>query len=212
MIKFKPLHTRSYWHGSIKPGSAPWFFYKEFKLSDVVNEEKGPSAPTVDFSYQFNIGREKVEKKIFEYLCNLSNNLYKTKKQIGVLVVLGCFDSDPIVMGMRKLENNKVEKYINVAFGQFEAEVVKLFETGDDGAIVINQNGQVLGTGVYLVVDNPTLDIPEGTGTRHISAASFSTREDILATFTLSEETLTVRMWKDGQFTEQYRPDEGTEE
>ena len=182
-------------------------------MSEIITEEKVKlSSPTVDFSYQFNIGREKVEKRIFEYLCTLSDQLYISKHKIGVLVVLGCFDSDPMVLGMRKLENNKVEKYINVAFGQFESEVTKLFETGSDGAIIINQNGQVLGTGVYLVVDDPSLDIPEGTGTRHISAASFSTREDILSTFTLSEETLTVRMWKEGQFTEQYRPDEKVEE
>lgn len=177
-----------------------------------IEEKPIPSTPTMDFSYQFNIGREKVEKKIFTYLCDISSKLYKQGKSIGALVVLGCFDSNPTVMGMRQLGNKKIEKYINVAFGQFEADVVKLFETGDDGAIIINQNGQILGTGAYLTVDNPSLDIPEGTGTRHISAASFSTRKDILSTFTLSEETLTVRMWKNGQFAEQYRPDEETEQ
>ena len=72
----------------------------------------------------------------------------------------------------------------------------------------MNHNGQILGTGIYLTVDDPSLDIPDGTGTRHISAASFSVRDDVIATFTLSEETLAVRMWKDGAFTEQYRPNE----
>jgi len=182
-------------------------------MSEVVTMVEEPikvtkTSSSVDFSYQFNMGREKVEKRIFQYLCDVANKQAKEEKSLGVLVVLGCFDSEPLVDGMRQLGNNKLEKYINVAFSQFESEVIKLFETGDDGAIVINQNGQVLGTSLYLMVDNPSLDIPEGSGTRHISAASFSTREDVLATFTLSEETLAVRMWKDGQFTEQYRPGE----
>lgn len=174
-----------------------------------ISEEKTKSySPSVDFSYQLNIGREKVEKKIFSYLCEISEKLFKSGKKIGTLIVLGCFDSETNVFGMRQLGVKKLEKYINVAFGQFEVDVVKIFESGDDGAIIINQNGQVLGTEIYLMVDNPSLDIPDGAGTRHISAASFSTREDVLSTFTLSEETLAVRMWKDGQFVEQYRPDE----
>jgi DNA integrity scanning protein DisA with diadenylate cyclase activity len=180
-------------------------------MSDAVTiiEEKTKSfSPSIDFSYQLNIGREKVEKKIFAYLCDISLRLYKSGKKTGTLIVLGCFDSEANVFGLRQLGNKKVEKYINVAFGQFETEIVKLFESGDDGAIIVNQNGQILGTETYLMVDNPSLDIPEGAGTRHISAASFSTREDVLSTFTLSEETLAVRMWKDGHFVEQYRPDE----
>lgn len=174
-----------------------------------ISEEKIKSfSPSIDFSYQLNIGREKVEKKIFSYLCDISNKLFKNNKRIGVLVVLGAFDTGHNVYGMRQLGSKKLEKYINIAFGQFEADIVKIFESGDDGAIIINQNGQVLGTEVYLMVENPSLDIPEGAGTRHISAASFSTRDDVLSTFTLSEETLAVRMWKDGQFVEQYKPEE----
>lgn len=170
--------------------------------------EKIPQTPSVDFSYQFNIGREKVEKKVFGFLCDIAKKLYEDDDRIGILIVLGCFDANPNVKGMRQLNNKKVEKYINVAFPQFEQDVLKVFESGDDGAIIINQNGQILGTGVYLLVDNPNLDIPEGTGTRHISAASFSMRKDVLAAYTLSEETLTVRMWKQGNFTEQFKPEE----
>lgn len=174
-----------------------------------ISEEKIKTpGPIIDFSYQFNIGREKTEKKIFQVLSDISKKLYLESKKLGILIVLGCFDSSHAVYGMRQLGNKKIDKYLNVAFGQFEAEVLKLFETGDDGAIIINQNGQILGSGIYLMVDNPNLDIPEGAGTRHISAASFSTRDDVLSTFTLSEETLTVRMWKDGHFVEQYKPEE----
>jgi DNA integrity scanning protein DisA with diadenylate cyclase activity len=169
--------------------------------------------PHADYSYQFNMAREKTEKKVYTILCSLSDELHKTKSKIGALIVLGTFDRYPdySVPGMRQIGNNDIQKYLNVAFGQFESEIKKIFESGDDGAVVINHNGQVLGTGIYLTVDNPILEIPDGAGTRHISAASFSTREDVIATFTLSEENLTVRMWKDGAFTEQHRPGEVTE-
>ena len=53
-----------------------------------------------------------------------------------------------------------------------------------------------------------TQDIPDGSGTRHISAASFSTKEDVRAVFTLSEETSIVRVWKNGVFVEQFSPNE----
>ena len=56
--------------------------------------------------------------------------------------------------------------------------------------------------------DNPSLDIPDGSGTRHISAASFSTNDKIRSVFTLSEETSIVRIWKNGVFVEQFSPNE----
>jgi len=180
-----------------------------------MNEEKQEALknvkPTTDYSFQFNMARERAEKKIYNILCTLTDKLYdKKQKEIGILVVLGTFDryEDYKVPGMRQLGKNTIQKYINVAFGQFEEDITKIFESGDDGAIIINHNGQILGTGIYLMVTNPLLDIPDGAGTRHISAASFSTRQDVIATFTLSEESLIVRIWKDGAFTDQYRPGE----
>jgi DNA integrity scanning protein DisA with diadenylate cyclase activity len=107
---------------------------------------------------------------------------------------------------MRSLTKEKIDLYLNINFSQFKDEVMKILESGNDGAILINQDGQILAERVYLTVNDPGVEIPEGTGTRHISACSFSTRNDVLATFTLSEETLTVRIWKDGVYTEQYNP------
>jgi DNA integrity scanning protein DisA with diadenylate cyclase activity len=169
------------------------------------------AGPFVDFSYQFNLSREKVEKKIFSMLCEISKRHLMEKKSVGILVVVGDFgtSNNHQVDGMRSFGGKQIEKYMNVLFQQFEDDILKMFESGNDGAIVINQSGQVLGKGICLRVDNLSLDIPEGTGTRHISAASFSTREDVLATITLSEETLAVRLWKNGSFVEQFAPVEG---
>jgi DNA integrity scanning protein DisA with diadenylate cyclase activity len=160
------------------------------------------------------MAREKIEKKIFVYLCELSKRLYKGGRRVGAIIVLGRFESstDYAVDGMRQLGSGSVQKYINIAFGQFEPDIMKILEDGDDGAIVINQNGQVIGTRIYLTVDDPSVEIPDGAGTRHISAASFSTRKDVISTFTLSEETLAVRMWRNGAFVEQFLPDQKTED
>lgn len=166
--------------------------------------------PFVDYSYQFNLVREKVEQKIFAMMCEISKRLHEENSKTGILVVLGAFNASPDyqVPGMRLLGSNSIEKYINVMFPQFEETVLKIFESGNDGAIIVDQSGQLLGTGVYLTVDDPSVDIPEGAGTRHISAASFSTRDDVVATLTLSEETLAVRLWKNGAFVEQFYPSE----
>ena len=168
----------------------------------------GGKNTSVDFSYQFNMAKEKVERKIFAYLNEVSAALYKNGKKLGILVVLGSFgdSSGGSVGGMRRLGKDHLQTYINVMFVQFKDEVLKLFNQGSDGAIIVSEHGQVLGNQIYLTVDNPSLDIPEGAGTRHISAASFSCRDDVIATFTLSEETLVVRMWKDGAFIEQFNP------
>lgn len=177
------------------------------------NEVLVIKSPQVDFSFQLNLSRDKTEKKIFAYLSEIAQKLSKTEKRLGALVVLGSFGyKNQAADGMRSLTKDKVDLYLNINFAQFKDEIMKILESGDDGAIIINQDGQILAEKVYLTVDNPSVDIPDGTGTRHISACSFSTRPDVLATFTLSEETLTVRIWKDGAYTDQYNPNHKGEE
>lgn len=161
---------------------------------------------TIDFNYQFSLIRDKVERRISTLLCDISRNLHKERKNAGTIIVLGNFYSQ--AKGMRSFGKYKVEKYLNVLFPTNEQEIIKMFESGEDGAIIINHSGEVLATNMYLIVDNPNLEIPEGTGTRHISAASFSQRPDVLSTFTLSEETLSVRMWRKGVVVELFHPDD----
>jgi DNA integrity scanning protein DisA with diadenylate cyclase activity len=164
--------------------------------------------PSVDFSYQFNMAKEKVEKKIFSYLCDIAKEFLAENKRLGILVVMGTFSGpkNSTVIGMRRLGTDNLQKYINIMFPQFKEDIVKMFEEGLDGAIVIDDSGHILANRIYLTVDNPLLEIPDGTSTRHISAASFSCRTDVSATFTLSEETLHVRMWKEGVFIEHFDP------
>ena len=160
---------------------------------------------SADFSFQFSAAREhqKVEKKVFNILCEISKEDKKRSTKLGILVVFGIFDTSKeyVVSGMRQIG-------INPSSPSFKDDVSDLFRDGSDGAIVINRNGQIIGSKVYLIVDNPSLEVPDGCGTRHISAASFSERDDVIAVFTLSEETSVVRTWKDGSFTDQFDPED----
>jgi len=167
---------------------------------------------SADFSFQFSAAREhqKVEKKVFSILCEISKENIKRDTKLGILVVFGVFDTSKeyVVSGMRQIGINPIQKYIDISSSSFKDDISDLFRDGSDGAIIINRNGQIIGSKVYLIVDNPSLEVPDGCGTRHISAASFSERDDVIAVFTLSEETSVVRTWKDGSFTDQFDPED----
>jgi DNA integrity scanning protein DisA with diadenylate cyclase activity len=167
---------------------------------------------SADFSFQFSAAREhqKVEKKVFNILCEISKEDKKKSAKLGILVVFGIFDTSKeyVVSGMRQIGMNPIQKYVDISNTSFKDDVSDLFRDGADGAIIINRNGQIIGSKVYLIVDNPSLEVPDGCGTRHISAASFSERDDVIAVFTLSEETSVVRTWKGGSFTDQFDPED----
>lgn len=174
-----------------------------------------PNVPQVDFSFQFSAQREylKVEKKIFNCLVEVAKKNFSEKKSCGALIVYGNFylNENHIIEGMRQIGINPIQKFMSFGYANLESEISKLIEENYDGAFVVNLNGQVLGARVYLSVDHPSLEVPEGCGTRHITAASFSKRKNILGVFSLSEETFTVRKWKEGVFVDQFYPEEKTE-
>jgi len=177
-----------------------------------VKAEATRRTTSADFSFQFSAAREhqKVEKKIFSILCEISKENKERQKKLGILVVFGVFDTakDYIVSGMRQIGINPIQKYIDISSTSSKSDIQSMFREEADGAIVVNRNGQLIGSRVYLIVDNPALEVPDGCGTRHISAASFSTRDDVIAVFTLSEETSVVRTWKSGEFVDQYNPED----
>ena len=86
--------------------------------ADSHNKEVVRKVSHIDFSYQFNAARDyqKVEKKIFTLLCEISKETYKKQKNTGLIIVLGTFDKsdDHIVYGMRQIGINPVQKYLNI--------------------------------------------------------------------------------------------------
>ena len=163
----------------------------------------------VDFTTQigFKHTYNKTEEKITDILKEIARETTYNKTFAGALIVLGSWS--PIVKGMVQLKPpvNPINQFLTINLPNLvdNIDLIKsLLVSSFDGAIIIiiDSSGQILGAGVYLIVDNPLVKIPEGCGTRHKSAASFSLREDVKAVFTLSEETNIIRVWKNGKCLE----------
>lgn len=172
--------------------------------------EETYEAPHVDFSLQFGFAKndERVETRLFDVLKDIATQIADGEKPyMGALIVLGDFSQHSgKVRGLvqMKPKQNPVDDLITI--DDDIAQVICQFSGAPmDGAIVVDKTGQIIGAGVYLVVENPTLDTPEDCGTRHKAAASFSLREDVISVLTLSEETNTVRIWRDGKQAEVYK-------
>lgn len=170
------------------------------------------SQPQADFSFQYSLSKEflKIEKKIFDMAKAVSRKCYTDKNSLGTIIVYGSFDANEnhVVKGMRQIGINPIQRFISFAYNNFNEDITNLILDNNDGAIIVDKSGQILGVKVYLTVDNPSLDVPDGCGTRHITAASFSQRKDVFSVITLSEENLAVRKWKDGSFIDQFFPSE----
>lgn len=180
-------------------------------------EANQDGAPHVDFSMQFSFAKndEKFERIIFETLKDLAKSIArKDENPLGALVVLGDFEKNPRVKGMvqMKPKQNPIEslKMINSEAGRHC--LVEYSHPPHDGAVVVDRSGQIVGVGIYLVIDNPVLSTPEDCGTRHKAAASFSLRNDVISVSTLSEETNTVRVWKEGKIKEVFRIEDADKE
>lgn len=173
--------------------------------------EETHEAPHVDFSLQLGFAKndERVEARLFNVLKDIATDITGgIKAHMGALVVLGDFSQHSgKVHGLvqMKPKQNPVDDLITVDDESIVQVICQFSEAPMDGAIVVDKTGQVIGAGVYLVVENPTLDTPEDCGTRHKAAASFSLREDVISVLTLSEETNTVRIWRDGKPAEVYK-------
>lgn len=180
--------------------------------------EEQNNEPYVDFSLQFNLAKnnEKIERCIFESLRDVAKSVAEGKStKLGALIVLGDFEKfGPRTKGMvqMKPKQNPVESLIMLENENGPSIIREFSGTGFDGAMIVDKTGQIIGAGVYLVIDQPMLETPEDCGTRHKAAASFSKRADVISVLTLSEETNTVRIWQDGKVKEVFRISEDEEE
>ncbi len=174
-------------------------------------EGRNNIAPSVDFSEQISLDKNivQVESDIYQSLKVIAQEVDDNEHYpIGSIIVLARFESfGPRVDGMvqMKPKQSPIESHITIS-----SRYIKQFSsTPYDGAIIVDKFGQIIGAGIYLIIDKPTLEIPDGCGTRHKAAASFSLRNDVNSVLTISEETNIVRIWKDGQILSAFR---GTKE
>lgn len=183
-------------------------------MEDQLNHQE----PNVDFGLQFGLAKnnEKIERCILESLQEIAKSVSDGKaSRIGALVVLGDFEKfGPKVKGMvqMKPKQNPVESLVMIENDNGPSIIRELSGAGFDGAMIVDKTGQVIGAGIYLVIDQPMLDTPEDCGTRHKAAASFSNRPDVISVLTLSEETNTIRIWQDGKIKEVFRISEMDDE
>ena len=168
-----------------------------------IYNETNKEAPCADFSRQFELANEHAEEHIFGVLNDISRDISDgSATSMGAIVVLGDFSQskEPVAgLVQMKPKENPIQTFMLVNSEDGIDAITKYSQQPYDGAIVVDRTGQIIGAGVYLVVDYPTISIPDGCGTRHKAAASFSLRDDVVAVLTLSEETNTIRVWKDGK-------------
>lgn len=167
------------------------------------NKDVDVKTPFVNFKELFDCAKYgSVERSIIAILQEYSSKVSSGQNfPMGAIVVLGDFYSQPVVSGMVQMKPNEnpVKRFITVYDEESYDLLVEFSKPPYDGAVVVDRSGQIIGAGIYLVVDNPIIKTPPDCGTRHKAAASFSLRKDVQCVVTLSEETNTVRVWRDGR-------------
>jgi len=166
-------------------------------------DDKTPVS-NINYVTQFNLAKsvEKNEKHILDILKIIMERKHKKSVEGGLLIIYG--DFEPVVHGVVQMLSNPFQGqllYINDE--NFVENLVEYMENdNNDGAILVNSDGQVLGANVYLIVENPVSKVPEQTGTRHIAASSFSIRKDVYSSYVLSETRNSITMFKGGEIVE----------
>ena len=74
-----------------------------------------------------------------------------------------------------------------------------------DGAFVVSDEGVVLSAARYIDAASNHLEVPLGLGSRHVAAASVSSRTDAVAVAV--SESSTVRMFDDGELVAEIVPE-----
>ena len=144
---------------------------------------------------------EHVRRVVFQRVLTMALELAnegREGKPIGALFVIG---------NMRELQKYSEQNIINPFRGYAEKDrnilddrlrnTVKEF-AAIDGAFIIKGNGVIVSAGTTLRPDISGVELPQGLGARHGSAAAISASTKSIA-ITVSESTGTVRLWRFGK-------------
>ncbi len=169
------------------------------------------SKPFIDIKEQAALGAEvpparDVAREVFGMLSETANVLRDRGQKRGALIVIGDFASMGSVKGAIPPKGNPFEGLFLSAGDKAFQRMLLQDPALEDGAVVVDKSGQVLGGRIYLLVDNPLVVVPEGCFARHRAAASASLRKDVEAVITLSEEQNIARVFRDGKVVEEYDP------
>jgi hypothetical protein len=174
-------------------------------------EIRPKSKPFIDIKEQAALGAEvpparDVAREVFGMVSETANVLREKGQKRGALIVIGDFASIGSVKGAIPPKENPFEGLFLSAGDKAFQKMLLQSPALEDGAVVVDKSGQVLGGRIYLLVDNPLVDVPEGCFARHRAAASASLRKDVEAVITLSEEKNVARVFRNGKVVEEYDP------
>ena len=174
-------------------------------------EIRPKSKPFIDIKEQAALGAEvpparDVAREVFGMVSETANALRDKGQKRGALIVIGDFSSIGSVKGAIPPKVNPFEGLFLSAGDKAFQKMLLQDPALEDGAVVVDTSGQVLGGRIYLLVDNPLVDVPEGCFARHRAAASASLRKDVEAVITLSEEQNVARVFRKGKVVEEYDP------
>lgn len=174
-------------------------------------EIRPKSKPFIDIKEQAALGAEvpparDVAREVFEMISETANVLRERGRKRGALIVIGDFAPIGSIKGAIPPRENPFEGLFLSAGDKAFQKMLLQDPALEDGAVVVDKSGQVLGGRIYLLVDNPLVDVPEGCFARHRAAASASLRKDVEAVITLSEEKNVARVFRNGKVAEEYDP------
>jgi len=170
-----------------------------------VAERIGPLAHLLD---EVCSERRGVNNRTLRRVVNLAVEIAREGREghkIGTLFVVGDSEavlgrSRPMILdplyghphGSKRIEDPDVRETLK--------ELAQL-----DGAFVVSDEGVVLSAARYIDAASNHLELPLGLGSRHVAAASVSSRTDAVAVAV--SESSTVRMFDDGELVAEIVPE-----
>ena len=168
----------------------------------------GRTSPLADLLDEVCSERRGVNNRTLKRVVNLAVEIAREGREgrkIGTLFVVG--DSEAVLKHSRPMildplyghphESKRIE---DPNLHEVLKELAQL-----DGAFVVSDEGVVLSAARYIDAVSNHLELPLGLGSRHVAAASVSSRTDAVAVAV--SESSTVRMFDDGELVAEIVPE-----
>jgi DNA integrity scanning protein DisA with diadenylate cyclase activity len=170
-----------------------------------VVERRGPLAHLLD---EVCSERRGVNNRTLRRVVNLAVEIAREGREgrkIGTLFVVG--DSEAVLRHSRPMildplygHPHESKRIDDPNLRETLKELAQL-----DGAFVVSNEGVVLSAARYIDAVSNHLEVPLGLGSRHVAAASVSSRTDAVAVAV--SESSTVRMFDDGEVVSEIVPE-----
>ena len=170
-----------------------------------VVERRGPLAHLLD---EVCSERRGVNNRTLRMVVNLAVEIAREGREgrkIGTLFVVG--DSEAVLKHSRPMildplygHPHESKRIDDPNLRETLKELAQL-----DGAFVVSNEGVVLSAARYIDAVSNHLEVPLGLGSRHVAAASVSSRTDAVAVAV--SESSTVRMFDDGEVVSEIVPE-----